>query len=57
MSLDASLKTKGGLSQHRNVLTRDERIKKLKATSGFDPQKTPVHGLPKTANRKVTVGA
>ncbi len=56
MSLDASLKTKGALASHRNVLSRGERIDKLKATSNFDPQKKPVLGLPKTANRKVVAG-
>ncbi|HBS29424.1 MAG TPA: small basic protein [Phycisphaerales bacterium] len=56
MSLDASLKTKGNLTQHRNVLNRAERIDKLKATKGFDPSKAPVVGLPKTANRKTAVG-
>ena len=57
MSLDRSLRTGGGLSQHRNVLTRAERIEKLKATTGYDPNKKPVLGLQKTANRKATVGA
>lgn len=52
MSLDRSLKTSGNLSQHRNVLTRGERINRLKTVSGFDPNKKPVLGLPKTANRK-----
>lgn len=56
MSLDASLKTKGNLSQHRNVLSRAERIERLKATKGFEPEKAPVVGLPKTANRKTAVG-
>ena len=56
MSLDSSLKTKGGLAFHRNVLTRVERIEKLKATKDFDPETQPVIGLQKTANRKVTVG-
>lgn len=56
MSLDASLKTKGNLASHRNVLTRNERIEKLKATTTFDPKAKPVLGLPKTSNRKVVVG-
>lgn len=56
MSLDSSLKTKGNLASHRNVLTRAERIEKLKATTGFDPKEKPVIGLPKTANRKAAVG-
>ncbi|MFG0257835.1 MAG: small basic protein [Phycisphaerales bacterium JB043] len=54
MSLDRSLKVAGGaLSQHRNVLTRAERIAKLQDTTTYDPKKKPVLGLPKTSNRKV----
>ncbi len=56
MSLDSSLKTAGNLVQHRNVLTRAERLEKLKETKGYDPKKQPVIGLPKTANRKAGVG-
>lgn len=52
MSLDRSLKTAGNLTQHRNVLSRDERIKKLTETKGYDKEKQPVLGLRKTANRK-----
>lgn len=52
MSLDRSLKTAGNLTKHRNVLTRDERIKRLSETKGFQPDKKPVLGLQKTANRK-----
>ncbi len=55
MSIDRSLKQSGGLSQHRNVLSRAERIGKLKATNGFDAQKKPVLGLPKTTSRKAKV--
>lgn len=54
MSLDRSLRTTGGgLSTHRSVLTRGERINRMKAVSGFNPDKKPVIGLPKTSNRKV----
>lgn len=54
MSLDSSLKTRGGsLSQHRSVLSREERIAKLKAVSNYDTAKKPAIGLPKTSNRKV----
>ena len=55
MSIDRSLKQTGGLAQHRNILTRAERLDRLKATSGFDSSKKPVLGLPKTANRKSKV--
>ena len=53
MSLDSSLKTAGGLTRHRNVLTRTERIEKLIEAGKFgdDPL-----GLPKVGNRKVVTG-
>lgn len=47
MSLDTSLKIKGGLAGKRNVLKRDERIAKMKAQKTFDAHKKPL-GLPKT---------
>lgn len=56
MSLHRSLKTSGSLAQHRNVLTRDERIARLQETKGYDPKSKPVLGLQKTANRKGKVG-
>jgi small basic protein (TIGR04137 family) len=52
MSLDRSLRTQGGLTQHRSVLKRAERIEKLKANNGFNPDKKPVLGLVKTSSRK-----
>lgn len=51
MSLHSSLKTSGGLASVRNVLTRTERIEKLKKTKGYQPDKKPVLGLPKTSTR------
>jgi small basic protein (TIGR04137 family) len=51
MSIDSSLKKAGSLAGHRNVLTRTERIAKLKATKDTDFSKKPVIGLPKVANR------
>lgn len=56
MSLDRSLKSSGAMAQHRNVLTRPERISKLKDLGTFDPLKTKALGLPKVANRKVSTG-
>jgi len=54
MSIDRSLKTtSGALAQHRSVLTRAERIEKLRQTRDFDPNKQPVIGLPKTENRRI----
>lgn len=48
MSLDSSLKIKGGLSGKRNVLTRAERVAKLKADKKVDADKMKVLGLAKT---------
>jgi small basic protein (TIGR04137 family) len=56
MSLHSSLKTGGNLSSHRNVLTRTERIERLKATKGFDPKAKAVLGMQKTGNRRGKVG-
>lgn len=54
MSIDRSLKTtSGNLAQHRSVLTRVERIEKLRRTKDYDPEKRQVLGLPKTENRRV----
>ena len=56
MSMDRSLKTKGSLVRHRNVLNRAERIKRLTEEEKFDPKKSRPTGLPKVANRKLNVG-
>ena len=56
MSMDRSLKTKSSLERHRNVLTRDERIKILEEQEKFHEEDRPF-GLPKVAHRKVPVGA
>jgi len=54
MSLHRSLKTKpSALNQHRNVLTRAERIAHLTAASGFDPETDSPLSLLKVANRQV----
>ena len=55
MSLDRSLKSANALVRHRNVLTRDERLLKLKEMEKWSEQKS-VFGLPKVANRKLIVG-
>lgn len=52
MSIDRSLKIKGALSRHRNVLTRAERIERLKDEELWSGEQS-VFGLPKVANRKV----
>ena len=55
MSRDKSLKTKGNLERHRNVLTRAERIERLKELGQWTDDMT-VIGLPKVLHRKVAVG-
>ena len=51
MSIDRSLKTKGALSRHRNVLSRAERIKQLQDEDRWE-EGISVTGLPKVAHRK-----
>lgn len=51
MSLDASLKIKGGLSGKRSVLTRAERVAKLTADKKVDPKKDGALGLRKTRTK------
>ena len=54
MSLHRSLKTKAGaLSEHRNVLTRAERIEYLIERNRFSPDEDSPMGLAKVANRNI----
>ncbi len=54
MSLHRSLKTKAGaLSEHRNVLTRAERIEYLIERNRFRPDEDSPMGLAKVANRNL----
>ena len=55
MSIDRSLKIKGALSRHRNVLTRAERIEALKDEERWDEGDS-LLGLPKVAHRKSHAG-
>jgi len=55
MSRDKTLKPKDTLIRHRNVLTRAERIEKMKETGTWTDDRSPM-GLPKTAHRKAAVG-
>jgi small basic protein (TIGR04137 family) len=55
MSMDRSLKVKGALSRHRNVLSRGERVEALKLEERFT-EEMPVMGLPKVAHRKAGTG-
>jgi len=57
MSIHRSLKSKSGaLSQHRNVLTRAERIAKLSEVEKFDPEKNSALGIVKVRSIKVSAG-
>lgn len=57
MSLHRSLKTQpAALNQHRNVLTRAERIAKLSENDKFDPKGNSPLGLVKVANRQIVTG-
>ncbi len=57
MSLHRSLKTKpAALNQHRNVLTRAERISRLANNDKFDPTSDSPLGLVKVANRQIVTG-
>ncbi|MEE9296380.1 MAG: small basic protein [Phycisphaerae bacterium] len=55
MSRDKSLKGGSALTRHRNVLTRNERIEKLKEDGRWTEDSGPF-GLPKVAHRKASVG-
>jgi small basic protein (TIGR04137 family) len=55
MSLDRSLKAKDTLMRHRNVLSRAERVEKLK-DDGMWTEESTVIAMPKVAHRKVSVG-
>jgi len=55
MSVDRSLKIKGALSRHRNVLTRAERIEQLKDEERWSEDDS-VLALPKVAHYKSHTG-
>ena len=55
MSIDRSLKIKGALTRHRNVLTRAERIEQLKDEERWS-EKDSLLALPKVAHRKSHAG-
>jgi small basic protein (TIGR04137 family) len=57
MSLHSSLRTKSGaLNQHRNVLTRTERIAKLEEEGLFTPGESSPLGVVKVRSIKVKTG-
>ena len=55
MSIDRSLKIKGALQRHRNVLTRAERLEKLKEEERWQPGDS-LLALPKVSHRKIHAG-
>ena len=55
MSIDPSLKVKGALERHRNVLSRAERIEKLKEEERWSEGDS-LLGLQKVAHRKSHAG-
>jgi small basic protein (TIGR04137 family) len=55
MSIDRSLKIRGALKRHRNVLTRAERIEKLKEEEKWSEEDS-LFGLAKVAHRKSHAG-
>ena len=55
MSMDPSLKIKGALSRHRNVLSRAERIEMLTEEGNWE-EGDPVTGLQKVGHRKAHAG-
>ncbi len=55
MSIDPSLKIKGALTRHRNVLTRTERIEVLKDEERWSEGDS-LLGLQKVAHRKSHAG-
>jgi small basic protein (TIGR04137 family) len=54
MSIDKSLKRKGGMARQRCVLTRAERIAKMMENGQFGADRSPF-GLPKTRVQKVVL--
>lgn len=55
MSTDKTLKSKSTLARHRNVLSRDERIARMKELGTWTDDHGPFN-LPKVAHRKAAVG-
>jgi small basic protein (TIGR04137 family) len=54
MSIDKSLKRKGGMTRTRCVLTRAERIAKMQENGSFADGRSPF-GLPKTRVQKIVL--
>lgn len=54
MTIDKSLKIRAGLARTRSVLTRGERIARLKTMDRFEDGQSP-YGLPKVSVPKLTM--
>ena len=57
MSIHGSFNSQGGFAKHRNVLSRAERIERLKADDKWkhdDQTKSSIFNLPKVRNIKMT---
>ena len=54
MTIDKSLKIRGGSAKTRNVLTRPERLKKLIADDRWS-EGDPVYGIPKVRVVKISM--
>lgn len=54
MTIDKSLKVKSGSIKSRNVLTRAERLEKLKQTERWS-EGDPVLGMPKVRVQKISL--
>ncbi|QDT67162.1 hypothetical protein MalM25_00590 [Planctomycetes bacterium MalM25] len=54
MAIDKSLKVKAGATANRSVLTRVERIEKLRETERWSDDSRP-YGLPKVRVRKLAM--
>jgi small basic protein (TIGR04137 family) len=55
MSIDRSLKVQSSLARHRNVLSRAERVARLKQQERWTEDMGAIH-LPKVGNRKLKTG-
>ena len=57
MTIDRTLKQHGGLVRTRSVLTRGERIERLKEEGLFNPDENSPLGLPKVRVRTTKAGS
>ena len=53
MSIHPSLKISSGLVRHKNVLTKKERIQRLRENDLWDDEKNTLYGMQKVGNRKI----